>query len=56
MHHFLWLNENNVVCSLSINDQSFLCVLMLSAIEDQTQGQVILRYIYLKNLFDLNVV
>ncbi|XP_033204247.2 elongator complex protein 1 [Bombus vancouverensis nearcticus] len=47
MHHFLWLNENNVLCSLSINDQSFLCVLMLSAIEDQTQGQVILRRIHI---------
>lgn len=56
MHHFLWLNENNVLCSLSINDQSFLCVLMLSAIQDQTQGQVILRYIYEKNLFDVKVV
>lgn len=45
MHHFLWLNENNILCSLSMNEQSFLCVLTLNAIE--TQGQVILSQIHI---------
>ncbi|KOX68903.1 Elongator complex protein 1 [Melipona quadrifasciata] len=45
MHHFLWLNENNILCSLSMNEQSFLCVLTLNAIE--TQGQVILSQMHI---------
>ncbi|CAK9811741.1 Elongator complex protein 1 [Anthophora plagiata] len=40
MHHFLWLDECNVLCSLSTNNQSYLCVLTLNKIDDQTQGEV----------------
>ncbi|OAD52932.1 Elongator complex protein 1 [Eufriesea mexicana] len=47
MHHFLWLDETNISCSLSINNQSFFCILSLNAIEDQIQGQVILGEIYI---------
>lgn len=49
MHHFLWLNETSILCSLSMNDQSFLCLLILDAIKDPIQGQVILRYIHASN-------
>lgn len=40
MHHFFWLDENNVLCSLSTTSQSFLCVLTLDRVNDETQGQI----------------
>ncbi|XP_076625115.1 elongator complex protein 1 [Colletes latitarsis] len=47
MHHFLWLNDNNVLCSLSTTDHSFLCVLTLNAINDETQGQVTVEQMHI---------
>nr|XP_034181462.1 putative elongator complex protein 1 [Osmia lignaria] len=43
MHHFLWVDENNILCSLSMNNQSLLCILTLNAINDQGREQVIVR-------------
>ncbi|KOC68440.1 Elongator complex protein 1 [Habropoda laboriosa] len=40
MHHFLWLDESNVLCSLSTNNQSYLCILTLNKINDQAQGKI----------------
>ncbi|XP_017891228.1 elongator complex protein 1 isoform X2 [Ceratina calcarata] len=44
MHHFLWLDENTVLCSTSTNSQSYLCVLTLESIDNQAQGQITMSY------------
>ncbi|XP_012140908.1 elongator complex protein 1 [Megachile rotundata] len=47
IHHFLWVDKDYILCSLSVNNQSFLCVLTLDAIHDQIQGQIIARQTYI---------
>ncbi|XP_076170382.1 elongator complex protein 1 isoform X1 [Ptiloglossa arizonensis] len=47
MHHFFWLDENNVLCSLSTTSQSFLCVLTLDRVNDETQGQITVGQMYI---------
>ncbi|CAL7938888.1 unnamed protein product [Xylocopa violacea] len=47
MHHFLWLEENNVLFSLSMNNQSYLCVLTLDVVNDQIRGQVTVSHVHI---------
>ena len=46
MHHFLWLDENTVLCSLSMSSHSFLCILSLNAIDDEARGQVTVQQMH----------
>ncbi|XP_053985315.1 elongator complex protein 1 [Hylaeus volcanicus] len=40
MHHFLWLDENIILCSISKAGHSILCVLTLNAIDNETQSHI----------------
>ncbi|XP_076249707.1 elongator complex protein 1 [Calliopsis andreniformis] len=47
MHHFLWFGESSILCSLSINNQNFLCVLTLETVNDHTQSQVTVKQMHI---------
>ncbi|XP_076376507.1 elongator complex protein 1 isoform X1 [Megalopta genalis] len=56
MHHFLWLDEDKILCSLSINNQSFLCVLLLHAVDDQTHGEIVVEELHPMDDLILHIV
>ncbi|XP_076644239.1 elongator complex protein 1 isoform X1 [Halictus rubicundus] len=56
VHNFCWLNKNKVLCSLSVNDRSFLCTLSLRGVDDQANGRVVAEELLPMNDLILHIV
>lgn len=54
VHHFLWLDEDHILCSLSISNQSFLCVLILGELGPLNGPEVTVKYDYFVKSLNLS--